>query len=168
MADGLEYSSGGYITRVGGKSIDSGFEHKHAFSARGNLLIGYAVKYLKPFHHDGEFTAIMPNACSDAVLSGKSIRLLIDHDEGRLVTTTRAGGLHFRPDAKGLAFVALLPDTLAGREAAEMAASGTAGMSINGQWIRHEIKRLAGESVRLIYEVALDEISVCRRGAVPG
>jgi HK97 family phage prohead protease len=166
---GLEISSGtGYISHVGGKALGSPFEQKAAFSQRGNILAGYATRYQKPFFHNGEFVVIMPNACSDAILSGKSVRALIDHDEGRLITTTRAGGLHFRLDAKGLAFVALLPDTLHGREAAEMAATGQAGMSVSGQFIRHETKKLAGENVRLIHEIALDEISICRRGAVPG
>jgi HK97 family phage prohead protease len=168
---GLEISSGGYITAVDGKSLGGAIEHKRraGFSQRhGDILVGCATRYLKPFRHGDEFIALMPGACSEAILSGKSIRLLLDHDEGKLVTSSRTGLLHVRPESDGLSVVASLPDTPLGREAAELAATGSAGMSINGQWVRHEIKRIADTDVRLVYEIALEEISICRRGAVPG
>lgn len=165
---GLEISGGGFITSVDGKAIGSAAIETKFSAHRGDILIGCATKYLKPFRHGDEFVALMPGACSEAILSGKSFRLLIDHDESKLVTTSRSGLLRFRPEKDGLSVVARLPDTPMGREAAALAAKGSCGMSINGQWVRHEVKRMAGEDVRLVYEIALEEVSICRRGAVPG
>lgn len=162
----LEYNYSGCITHVEGKSVGA-LETKLS-SPRGDILVGRATKYGKVFQHNGQFIVLMPGACSEAILSGKSVRLLVDHDESKLVTSSRSGLLQFRPEKDGLSFVAQLPDTVAGREAAWLAASGSAGMSISGQWIRSETKRLGGEDVLLVREIALEEISICRRGAVPG
>jgi HK97 family phage prohead protease len=110
----------------------------------------------------------MPGCFASSLMSGKSIRLLVQHAGIGLLGTVR-DRLELLEDDDGLAFRYELADTAHAKEIARLVEAGQlAEMSIGYKVLRHEIKTIEGSSVRLIREGDLDEISIVGRGAVPG
>jgi HK97 family phage prohead protease len=92
--------------------------------------------------------------------------LLLNHDENEVVGSAD-NGLELYVDEYGVAFRFRFPDTPRGREAKTLTASGMCeGMSIGFDRMRIEYKEIEGETVILLHDGRLNEISLLRSGAV--
>jgi HK97 family phage prohead protease len=83
-------------------------------------LAGYAALYNVTADIGSFEECIRPGAFRGVLSKKPDCRLLIDHDSSRLLARTASGTLALSEDAKGLAFVADLPDTTIARDCYEL------------------------------------------------
>ncbi len=170
----LEYGGGGFITSVGGRPRNEELSLKYlqgdqsesvAKVDAGATLQGLATVYMKPHYYQKEkrFEVFEVGCFAKTLLSDDPVRLLLDHDEGQVVSVTGAG-LELYSDKTGLAFRSEIPDTSAGVRAQKLASSGCAGMSVGYRVHREEKATIAGEECWFIKEASLYEITICRPG----
>lgn len=136
-------------------------------SSGGDVIAGYATRFNKAHEYKGHVDVFAVGCFARTLCSGRAVRLLMHHDESKLVATT-ADALELHSDDKGLAFKCLLPSTVNGTLAKMMVRRlGRAGMSVGYEIRDAETKEIEGCSVRILYDCDLVEISLVDRGAVP-
>jgi HK97 family phage prohead protease len=136
-------------------------------ASASRVIEGYATLWGKPhIHPKTGAIEVFAKGCFSRLVGGSPIRLLISHDPGRIVTDT-TDGLDLFTDDDGLAFRCDLPPGRLADEAWGMVeADGITGMSVGYSIKSEETVRIHGESVRIINDAVLTEISVVREGAV--
>jgi HK97 family phage prohead protease len=130
---------------------------------------GIACKYGKPHLHRGRFE-VMARGCfaTTMIKPNAVIRFVVAHDEGELIATTM-DGLKLRSDNVALYFALAIPNSAAGDKAYRLVKSGEMTQMSVGYSIRdEEDMTVAGETVRFIRAATLNEISLVKKGAVPG
>ena len=90
----------------------------------GMTFTGYAAKFNTPSQPLPFTEVIKPGAFKRSLQARNDIKLLWNHDTSQVLGSTRAGTLVLTEDAVGLKVVAKLPNTSAGRDAAELIKRG--------------------------------------------
>jgi hypothetical protein len=90
----------------------------------GMTFTGYAAKFNTPSQPLPFTEIIKPGAFKRSLQARNDIKLLWNHDTSQVLGSTRAGTLVLTEDATGLKVVAKLPNTSAGRDAAELIKRG--------------------------------------------
>ena len=90
----------------------------------GMTFSGYAAKFNTPSQPLPFTEVIKPGAFKRSLAARNDIKLLWNHDTSQVLGSTRAGTLVLTEDAVGLKVVAKLPNTSAGRDAAELIKRG--------------------------------------------
>ena len=127
---------------------------------------GFATVYNRVHVHKGRLEAFAPGCFARSICGDRAIRFLIGHQNARLVAT-RADRLELADCDTGLAFRLAVPDTEEGREALEAVETYEQCACSVGYEERHvDTRVIEGESIRIIRDASLDEISIVRRAAV--
>jgi HK97 family phage prohead protease len=101
------------------RSFDADFEIREA--GDGMTFSGYAAKFNSRSENLGGFVeTIMPGAFKRSLDSRNDVKLLVNHDSGRVLASTRSGTLRLTEDSVGLRVEADLPNTTDGRDMAEL------------------------------------------------
>jgi HK97 family phage prohead protease len=90
----------------------------------GMTFSGYAAKFDSPSQPLPFTEIIKPGAFKRSLASRNDVKLLWNHDSSLVLGSTRAGTLTLVEDAVGLRVTAKLPQTTAGRDAAELLKRG--------------------------------------------
>lgn len=105
------------------RNFDADFEIRQ--KGDGMTFVGYAAKFNSRSENLGGFVeTIMPGAFKRSLRSRNDVKLLVNHDAGRVLASTRAGTLRLKEDSVGLRVEADLPNTTDGRDMAELLRRG--------------------------------------------
>ena len=105
------------------RAVDADFEIREA--GDGMTFVGYAAKFNSRSENLGGFIeTITPGAFRRSLRSRNDVKLLVNHDSGRVLASTRSGTLRLSEDAVGLKVEADLPNTSDGRDMAELLRRG--------------------------------------------
>lgn len=105
------------------RSFDADFEIREV--GDGMTFVGYAAKFNSRSENLGGFVeTITPGAFKRSLDSRNDVKLLVNHDSGRVLASTRSGTLRLSEDAIGLKVEADLPNTTDGRDMAELLRRG--------------------------------------------
>ncbi len=105
------------------RNVDADFEIRE--KGDGMTFVGYAAKFNSRSENLGGFVeTIMPGAFKRSLRSRNDVKLLVNHDAGRVLASTRSGTLRLKEDSVGLRVEADLPNTTDGRDMAELLRRG--------------------------------------------
>lgn len=105
------------------RNFDADFEVRE--SGDGMTFVGYAAKFNSRSENLGGFVeTIMPGAFRRSLRSRNDVKLLVNHDAGRVLASTRSGTMRLEEDSVGLRVEADLPNTSDGRDMAELLRRG--------------------------------------------
>jgi HK97 family phage prohead protease len=101
------------------RNFDAQFELRE--EGDGMTFVGYAAKFNSPSEDLGGFIEIIePGAFSRSLRSRNDVKLLVNHDSGRVLASTRSGTMKVYEDEIGLRVEAQLPNTTDGRDMREL------------------------------------------------
>lgn len=137
-------------------------------TATGMTFEGYAAVFNSPSHplsgspRGGTFVErIAPGAFLRSLKARNDIKLLWNHDTSDVLGSTRAGTLKLVEDGRGLRVTASLPNTTAGRDAAELLKRGDVdAMSFGFTVPRNGDEWNSDGTERTLREVMLHEVSI--------
>lgn len=105
------------------RNFDADFEIREV--GDGMTFVGYAAKFNSRSENLGGFVeTIEPGAFRRTLQSRNDVKLLVNHDTGRVLASTRSGTLRLSEDSVGLKVEADLPNTTDGRDMAELLRRG--------------------------------------------
>jgi HK97 family phage prohead protease len=170
----IEFSGGGFIDRPQSREQSRPLLHSKEAGNRNAVLQGDELRGVGCVYgvvHSGKGgrkEAFVPGCFARSLASNQAIRLLLEHDESKLLAT-RADSLKVMSDDQSLSISCQIPDTAAGRQLKEAVNDdGLVECSV-GYLIEEKFDRtIAGETVTFITDARLLEISLVRKGAVPG
>ena len=126
----------------------------------GMTFVGYAAKFNSPSEDLGGFIeTIAPGAFSRSLRSRNDVKLLINHDMGRVVASTRGGTMKLYEDEIGLRVEALIAPTSEGKDLAILLRRGdlskmSFGFSVMKDAWNNEMTQRTLKSVKL-WEVSV-------------
>jgi HK97 family phage prohead protease len=126
----------------------------------GMTFVGYAAKFNSRSEDLGGFVeTIQQGAFSRSLRSRNDVKLLVNHDSGRVLASSRAKTLRLYEDETGLKVEADLPNTTDGRDMAELLRRGdlnkmSFGFSVQKDSWNNEMTERTLKSVRL-FEVSI-------------
>jgi HK97 family phage prohead protease len=135
------------------RNFDADFELRA--EGDGMTFVGYAAKFNSPSEDLGGFIeTIEPGAFRRSLRSRNDVKLLVNHDSGRVLASTRAGTMKLYEDEVGLRVEASLPNTTDGRDMAELLRRGdlskmSFGFSVIKDSWNQEMTQRTLKSVRL-------------------
>ncbi len=135
------------------RNFDADFELRA--EGDGMTFIGYAAKFNSPSEDLGGFVeTIEPGAFRRSLRSRNDVKLLVNHDTGRVLASTRSGTMKLYEDEVGLRVEASLPNTSDGRDMAELLRRGdlnkmSFGFSVIKDSWNQEMTQRTLKSVRL-------------------
>lgn len=121
----------------------------------GMTFAGYAAKFNSWSEDLGGFREqIEPGAFRRSLRSRNNVLLLVNHDSGRVLASTRAGTMRMTEDEIGLRVEASLPNTTDGRDMAELLKRGdlskmSFGFSVQKDTWNQDMTERTLKSVRL-------------------
>ena len=121
----------------------------------GMTFVGYAAKFNSPSEDLGGFVeTIEPGAFRKSLRSRNDVKLLVNHDTGRVLASSRSGTMKLYEDEIGLRVEASLPNTTDGRDMAELLRRGdlnkmSFGFSVQKDPWNNEMTQRTLKSVRL-------------------
>lgn len=128
---------------------------------KGMRFTGYAAVFNSPSSPLPFTERIAPGAFRRSLRARNDIKLLWNHDTGTVLGSSRAGTLSLTEDSKGLRVEALLPNTTAGRDAAELLRRGDVdGMSFGFTVPSGGDEWSADGSERTLRSIRLHEVSI--------
>jgi HK97 family phage prohead protease len=105
------------------RNFDADFEVRA--EGDGMTFVGYAAKFNSPSEDLGGFIeTIEPGAFKRSLRARGNVMLLVNHDSGRVLASTRSGTMRLMEDSVGLRVEADLPNTTDGRDMAELLRRG--------------------------------------------
>jgi HK97 family phage prohead protease len=135
----------------------------------GMTFEGYAAVFNSPSEPLPFIERIAPGAFKRSIDSRNDIKFLWNHDTGMILGSTRAGTMKLYEDARGLKVVAQLPNTTAGRDAAELLRRGDVdSMSFGFSVPQGGDDWSADGSERTLNSVRLHEVSIVAFPAYSG
>jgi HK97 family phage prohead protease len=140
------------------RNFDADFELRA--EGDGMTFIGYAAKFNSRSEDLGGFVeTIQPGAFGRSLRSRNDVKLLVNHDTGRVLASSRAKTLRLYEDQIGLRVEADLPNTTDGRDMAELLRRGdlnkmSFGFSVQKDSWNNEMTERTLKSVRL-FEVSI-------------
>ena len=135
--------------------------------AGGMTFYGYAAVFDSPSEPLPFTEVIKPGAFSKTLRSRNEIKLLMNHDTGRVLASRRAGSLRLSQDATGLRVEADLPDTTEGRDLAYLLKRGDITTMSFGFTVPPGGDYWSDENNRELRDVRLHEVSVAPFAAYP-
>jgi HK97 family phage prohead protease len=135
------------------RNFDADFELRA--EGDGMTFVGYAAKFNSPSEDLGGFVeTIEPGAFRRSLRSRNDVKLLVNHDTGRVLASTRSGTMKLYEDEIGLRVEASLPNTSDGRDMAELLRRGdlnkmSFGFSVIKDSWNQEMTQRTLKSVRL-------------------
>ena len=140
------------------RNFDADFEIRA--EGDGMTFVGYAAKFNSRSENLGGFVeTIERGAFSRSLRSRNDVKLLVNHDSGRVLASSRAKTLRLYEDEIGLKVEADLPNTSDGRDMAELLRRGdlnkmSFGFSVQKDSWNNEMTERTLKSVRL-FEVSI-------------
>lgn len=140
------------------RNFDADFEIRA--ESDGMTFVGYAAKFNSRSENLGGFVeTIERGAFSRSLRSRNDVKLLVNHDSGRVLASSRAKTLRLYEDQVGLRVEADLPNTTDGRDMAELLRRGdlnkmSFGFSVQKDSWNNEMTERTLKSVRL-FEVSI-------------
>lgn len=140
------------------RNFDADFEIRA--EGDGMTFVGYAAKFNSRSENLGGFVeTIERGAFSRSLRSRNDVKLLVNHDSGRVLASSRAKTLRLYEDEVGLRVEADLPNTTDGRDMAELLKRGdlnkmSFGFSVQKDSWNNEMTERTLKSVRL-FEVSI-------------
>jgi HK97 family phage prohead protease len=140
------------------RNFDADFEIRA--EGDGMTFVGYAAKFNSRSENLGGFVeTIEQGAFSRSLRSRNDVKLLVNHDSGRVLASSRAKTLRLYEDQVGLRVEADLPNTTDGRDMAELLRRGdlnkmSFGFSVQKDSWNNEMTERTLKSVRL-FEVSI-------------
>jgi HK97 family phage prohead protease len=140
------------------RNFDAQFELRE--DGDGMTFIGYAAKFNSPSEDLGGFVeTIEPGAFRRSLRSRNDVKLLVNHDTGRVLASSRSGTMRLYEDETGLRVEASLPNTSDGRDMAELLKRGdlnkmSFGFAVQKDSWNNEMTERTLKSVRL-FEVSI-------------
>lgn len=134
----------------------------------GMTLRGYAAVFNSPSEPLPFTETIQPGAFRDSLNSRNDIKLLWNHDTGVVLGSTRAGTLKLWEDEVGLRFENRLPNTQAGRDAAELVKRGDVNAFSFGFRVPVGGDAWPSASERVLKRVNIHEVSLVAFPAYSG
>jgi hypothetical protein len=135
------------------RNFDADFELRA--EGDGMTFVGYAAKFNSPSEDLGGFVeTIEAGAFRRSLRSRNDVKLLVNHDTGRVLASTRSGTMKLYEDEIGLRVEASLPNTTDGRDMAELLRRGdlnkmSFGFSVIKDSWNNEMTERTLKSVRL-------------------
>jgi hypothetical protein len=135
------------------RNFDANFELRE--EGDGMTFVGYAAKFNSPSEDLGGFVeTIEAGAFRRSLRSRNDVKLLVNHDTGRVLASTRSGTMKLYEDEIGLRVEASLPNTTDGRDMAELLRRGdlnkmSFGFSVIKDSWNNEMTERTLKSVRL-------------------
>jgi HK97 family phage prohead protease len=135
------------------RNFDADFELRA--EGDGMTFVGYAAKFNSPSEDLGGFVeTIEAGAFRRSLRSRNDVKLLVNHDTGRVLASTRSGTMKLYEDEVGLRVEASLPNTTDGRDMAELLRRGdlnkmSFGFSVIKDSWNNEMTERTLKSVRL-------------------
>jgi HK97 family phage prohead protease len=140
------------------RNFDAQFELRE--EGDGMTFVGYAAKFNSPSEDLGGFIeTIEPGAFRRSLRSRNDVKLLVNHDTGRVLASSRSGTMKLYEDETGLRVEASLPNTSDGRDMAELLKRGdlnkmSFGFAVQKDSWNNEMTERTLKSVRL-FEVSI-------------
>jgi HK97 family phage prohead protease len=140
------------------RNFDAQFELRE--EGEGMTFVGYAAKFNSPSEDLGGFVeTIEPGAFRRSLRSRNDVKLLVNHDTGRVLASSRSGTMKLFEDERGLRVEASLPNTSDGRDMAELLRRGdlskmSFGFAVQKDTWNNEMTERTLKSVRL-FEVSI-------------
>ena len=131
-----------------------------AADAGGMTFYGYAAAFDSPSEPLPFTETIAPGAFARSLKSRNEIKLLMNHDTGRVLASRRAGTLRLSEDSYGLRVEADLPDTTDGRDLAVLLKRGDITSMSFGFTVPEGGDYWSDENNRELRDVRLHECSV--------
>ncbi|GAA2821536.1 HK97 family phage prohead protease [Aminobacter aminovorans] len=165
-SDGIEYSATGFIERP---AAARPAPFTKSVVADGDELVGTACVYGVPHYgKNRQREVFVPGCFARSLASQQAIRLLLDHDESKLIAT-RADSLRIESDDLRLTIRCKVAGTSAGAVMkAAVNEGGRMECSVGYNVVESYERLIESESVKFITDARLLEISLVRKGAVPG
>lgn len=105
------------------RAFDADFEIRE--SGEGMTFMGYAAKFNSKSENLGGFVEVIERGAFKRSLDARNdVKLLVNHDAGRVLASTRSGTMRLTEDEVGLRVEADLPNTTDGRDMAELLRRG--------------------------------------------
>jgi hypothetical protein len=140
------------------RNFEANFELRE--EGEGMTFVGYAAKFNSPSEDLGGFVeTIEPGAFRRSLRSRNDVKLLVNHDTGRVLASSRSGTMKLYEDEVGLRVEASLPNTSDGRDMAELLKRGdlnkmSFGFAVQKDSWNNEMTERTLKSVRL-FEVSI-------------
>ncbi|MBS0245492.1 MAG: HK97 family phage prohead protease [Proteobacteria bacterium] len=161
----LEFSSPVGGIRMGGFAGKAAA--RPAKSQVQRYIGGYATMWNKAHVHQGRFEIFDTGAFAPTLLSKGTVRFLDEHEESKCLGATNGFGLELWSDETGLGFKLAVPDTELGDLIFDDVKMGRRrGMSVRYRATETYDLQSNGETCCVIKAAHLNEISLCKRGAV--
>lgn len=135
--------------------------------AGGMTFYGYAAVFDSPSEPLPFTEVIKPGAFARTLKSRNEIKLLMNHDTGRVLASRRAGTLRLSEDATGLRVEADLPETTDGRDLAYLLKRGDITTMSFGFTVPAGGDYWSDENNRELRDVRLHEVSIAPYAAYP-
>ena len=135
--------------------------------AGGMTFYGYAAVFDSPSEPLPFTEVVKPGAFAKTLRSRNEIKLLMNHDTGRVLASRRAGTLRLSEDPTGLRVEADLPDTTEGRDLAYLLKRGDITTMSFGFTVPAGGDYWSDENNRELRDVRLHEVSVAPYAAYP-
>ena len=127
----------------------------------GKRTIVGTIPYNSRSEYMGFYEVLAPGCFTKSIRESKDIRLLLEHDDSRLLARTKNGSLRLTDDEFGLHFEADLPETTDGDNLIEMLRTQLLDqLSFGFIAINDKYEVVGGDELRTIQEARLIEISV--------
>jgi HK97 family phage prohead protease len=140
------------------RDVEAGFEVRE--SENGMTFYGYAAKFNSRSENLGGFYEVIePGAFSRSLKSRNDVKLLVNHDTGRVLASSRARTLRLYEDSIGLRVEADLPNTTDGRDMAELLKRGDLSSMSFGFNVIKDSWNAEGD-MRTLKSVRLFEVSI--------
>ena len=140
------------------RDVEAGFEVRE--SENGMTFYGYAAKFNSRSENLGGFYEVIePGAFSRSLKSRNDVKLLVNHDTGRVLASSRAKTLRLYEDSIGLRVEADLPNTTDGRDMAELLKRGDLSSMSFGFNVIKDAWNAEGD-LRTLKSVRLFEVSI--------
>lgn len=136
-----------------------------AEDAGGMTFYGYAAVFNSPSEPLPFTETIAPGAFSRTLKARNEVKLLMNHDMGRVLASRRAGTLRLSEDAYGLRVEADLPDTTDGRDLAVLLKRGDITTMSFGFTVPAGGDYWSDENNRQLRDVRLHEVSIAPMAA---
>lgn len=140
------------------RDVEAGFEVRE--SENGMTFYGYAAKFNSRSENLGGFYEVIePGAFGRSLKSRNDVKLLVNHDTGRVLASSRAKTLRLYEDSVGLRVEADLPNTTDGRDMAELLKRGDLSSMSFGFNVIKDSWNAEGD-MRTLKSVRLFEVSI--------
>lgn len=153
-------ASGEAMAKIETRTNRADFEIREVVDG-GMTFEGYAALFDSPSEPLPFTERIAPGAFRGSLKQRNDIKLLWNHDTGMVLGSTRAGSLSLLEDARGLKVRADLPNTTAGRDAAELLRRGDVdAMSFGFSVPRNGDSWNSDGTERTLNQIRLHEVSI--------